>query len=91
MCAEQSQPSDGKLPISPYFCCLPFNRFSIDSNDEQLWLQSKHLLAVPGVALYLPLKLKIACQASGVKCHNFFVKVVEIVGEGFVINGAYPV
>ena len=37
---------------------------------------------------------RVTCQVSRVR-HNFFLlfldKVVELVGEGSVINGAYPV
>ena len=38
----------------------------------------------------------VTCQVSGVTCHVsrvtcFFDRVVELVGGGSVINGAYPV
>ena len=34
----------------------------------------------------------VTCQVSHVRCHmHFFYKVVELVGGGSVINGAYPV
>ena len=37
----------------------------------------------------------VKCHVSGVKCHFFFLfssdKVLELVGGGSVINGAYPV
>ena len=34
----------------------------------------------------------VTCHVLGVKCHIFlYDKVVEVVGGGCVINGAYPV
>ena len=33
----------------------------------------------------------VRCQVSGVRCQVSHVKVVELVGGGSVINGAYPV